>query len=45
MRLTKQVIILIILFAFVSAQNNASPKNTLNKKEYVYVLQGLGQGK
>jgi hypothetical protein len=45
MRLTKQVIILIILFAFVSAQNNASPKNTLNKKEYVYVLHGLGQGK
>ena len=45
MRLIQQVIILIILFAFVSAQNTSSPENTINRKDFVYVLHGLGQGK
>ena len=44
-RLTKQAIILIILFAFISAQHNLSPEKTTNGKDFVYILHGLGQGK
>ncbi len=45
MKLIKQVIILIFLFSFVSVQNNVFPHNISNRKDFVYVLHGLGLGK
>ncbi|HES59660.1 MAG: hypothetical protein JW956_06145 [Calditrichaceae bacterium] len=45
MRLLKQILISIIIFAFASAQNISLSDNDAEKEDYVYILHGFAQSK